>query len=93
MSSKHDIYLKEIFDVPYSHHYQSEWFKSWLKHQNIQLNSLKNDALIVNKGITDDIKKNPNNVIINLTRFKLPEDEAQVLNLGLKHGVLSRPKE
>ena len=29
----------------------------------------KHDALIVNKGITDGIKKNPNNVIKNLTRF------------------------
>ena len=29
----------------------------------------KHDALIVNKGITDGIRKNPNNAITNLTRF------------------------
>ena len=54
---------------------------------------MKNDNLIVNERITHDIKKNPNNVVINLTRFELTQDEAQVLNLGLKHGALSRPKE
>ena len=53
----------------------------------------KHHALIVNKRITDGIKKNPNNVITNLTRFELTDDEVEVLNFGLKHGVLSRPKE
>ena len=32
-------------------------------------------------------------MVINLTRFELTQDEAQVLHLGLKHGALSRPKE
>ena len=32
-------------------------------------------------------------MITNITRFELTEDEALVFNLGLKHGVLSRPKE
>ena len=53
----------------------------------------KHDTSIVNKRITDGIKKNPNNVITNLTRFELIDDEVEVLNFGLKHGVLSRPKE
>ena len=53
----------------------------------------KHGVFIVNKRITDDIKKNPNNVIINLTRFKLAGNEVEVLNFGLKHGVSSRLKE
>ena len=53
----------------------------------------KHNALIVNKRITDGIKKNPNNVITNLTRFELTGDEVEVLNFGLKHGVLSRSEE
>ena len=32
-------------------------------------------------------------MITNLTRFELTDDEVEVLNFGLKHGVLSRPKE
>ena len=53
----------------------------------------KHDALIVNKRITDAIKKNPNNLITNLTRFEITFNEVEVLNFGLKQGVLSRPKE
>ena len=53
----------------------------------------KHDGLIVNKRITDGIKKNPSNVITNLTRFELTEDEGEVLNFGLKSNVLSRPSE
>ena len=33
------------------------------------------------------------NLITKLTRFELTDDEVKVLNFGLKHGVLSRPKE
>ena len=36
--------------------------------------------------------KNANNVITNLTRFELTDNEVEVLNFGLKHVVLSRPK-
>ena len=32
-------------------------------------------------------------MITTSTRFELTEDEALVLNLGLKHDVFSRPKE
>ena len=32
-------------------------------------------------------------MITNLTRFELTDDEVEALNFGLKHGVLSRPKE
>ena len=53
----------------------------------------KHGALIVNKTTTDGIKKNTNNVITNLTRFELTEDEVEVLHFGVKHNVLSRPKE
>ena len=44
----------------------------------------KKHALIVNKRITDGIKKNPNNVITNLTRFELTDNEVGVLNFVLK---------
>ena len=44
----------------------------------------KKHALIVNKRITDGIKKNPNNVITNLTRFELTDNEIGVLNFVLK---------
>ena len=57
------------------------------------MNQKKHDALIVNKRITDGIKKNPNNVITNLARFELTDDEVKVLNFGLKQSALSRPKE
>ena len=50
----------------------------------------KHDALVVNRRITDGMKKN---LITKLTRFELTDDEVKVLNFGLKHGVLSRPKE
>ena len=32
-------------------------------------------------------------MITNLTKFELTDDEVEVLNFGLKNGVLSRPKE
>ena len=53
----------------------------------------RHDAFIVNKTITDSIKNSANNVITNLTRFELTEDEVEVLNIGSKHRVLSRPEE
>ena len=37
-------------------------------------------------------KKLPNNVITNLTRFELTEDEVEVINFGLKHGVSKNQK-
>ena len=48
----------------------------------------RHDAFIVNKTITDSIKISANNVITNLTRFELTEDEVEVLNIGSKHRVL-----
>ena len=39
------------------------------------------------------VKPNPNVLVTNLTDFELTTDELDVLNLGLKHGVLLRPKE
>ena len=53
----------------------------------------KLDALVINKRIFDGIKPNPNNVITNLTDFELSEEEIELLQLGLKHGILIRPKE
>ena len=47
----------------------------------------------VNKRLTNGINENSNKVITTSTRFELTVDEALTLNLGLKHSVLSRPKE
>ncbi|MEO0683799.1 MAG: hypothetical protein AAFY76_01795 [Cyanobacteria bacterium J06649_11] len=57
------------------------------RHQN------KLDTLIVNKHIIDGIKPNPNTLVTNLTDFELTVEELEVLNLGLKHGILLRPQE
>ena len=39
------------------------------------------------------IKENQNKIITNLTNIDLSNDEISVLELGLKHGLLTRPKE
>ena len=57
------------------------------KHQK------KLDPIIVNKTIRDGIKKNPNTSITNLTDMELTESELSVLKYGLKHRLLTRPKE
>ena len=51
------------------------------------------DAIIVNKTIRNGIKKNPNNIITNLTDMELTKNEVSVLKFGLKHGLLRRPKQ
>ena len=61
--------------------------KTKFRHQK------KLDALIINKRVLDGIAPNPNSIITNLTDFELTETEIKVLRLGLKHGVLLRPKE
>ena len=57
------------------------------KHQK------KLDAIIVNKAIRGGIKENPNSIITNLTDVQLTESEASFLKYGLKHGLLTQPKE
>ena len=57
------------------------------KHQK------KLDGIIVNKTICDGIKKNPNSIITNLTDMELTENELSVSKYGLKHELLTRPKE
>ena len=41
----------------------------------------------------DGTQRNPNKVITNLTNITLSQIQISVLELGLKHGVLFRPKE
>ena len=41
----------------------------------------------------DAINNNPNSIIINLSNVKLNEDEICVLKVGLKHGLLIKPRE
>ena len=43
--------------------------------------------------IRNGIKKNPNSIITNLTDMELTENEVSALKFGLKHGLLTRPKE
>ena len=58
-----------------------------LRHQK------KHDNLIIEKRLCDCTQRNPNKIITNLTNITLTQDEISVLELGLKHGVLPRPKE
>ena len=53
----------------------------------------KLNALIINKPIHDAINNNSNSIIINLSNVKLNEDEICVLKVGLKHGLLIKPRE
>ena len=53
----------------------------------------KLDDLVINKRINDGIRKNPNQTITDLPNIELNDDEIAVLKLGLKHGLLIRPKE
>ena len=55
--------------------------------------SKKFDALLVNKCIQDGIHNNPNKLITNLMNTDLTDEEVSILNFGLKHGLLLRPKE
>ena len=53
----------------------------------------KHDNLIIEKRSCDCTQRNPNKVITNLTNTTLTQDEISVLDIGLKHGVLLKPKE
>ena len=53
----------------------------------------KLDALIVNKRIRDGVKQNPNALITNLTGNELSPDEVEILNLGIRYGIATRPTE
>ena len=53
----------------------------------------KFDKLIVEKALKDDTKKNPNNLITNLTEEVLSKEETDVLMYGLNHGIALRPRE
>ena len=58
-----------------------------LRHQT------KHDNLIIEKRLCDCTQRNPNKIIANLTNITLTPDEISALELGLKHGILLRPKE
>ena len=53
----------------------------------------KMDALIVEKKIKDGINQNLNELITNLTGRQLTDEEIEILKVGLKHGIASRPRE
>ena len=53
----------------------------------------KLDALIINKRTHDGVNNNPNSIITNLLNVELNEEEICVLKVGLKHGLLIRPRE
>ena len=45
--------------------------------------------MLQNDGITD----NPNETIVNLTNHSLSSDELEVLKLGLRYGLATRPNQ
>ena len=49
--------------------------------------------MILDKQLKDGIKPNPNPLITNLTGLTLTAEKTEVLMLGLKHGLATRPKE
>ena len=49
--------------------------------------------MILDKQLKDGIKPNANPLITNLTGLTLTAEETEVLMLGLKHGLATRPKE
>ena len=51
------------------------------------------DSLIINKRITDGTNKNPDKTITSLSDVELGNEEVSLRKLGLKHGLLIRPKE
>ena len=53
----------------------------------------KLDNVLINKRINNGIRKIPNQTITNLLDTELNDDKIAVLELGLKHGLLIRPKE
>ena len=57
-----------------------------LRHQK------KHDNLIIEKGLCDCTQRNLNKIITNLTNITLTQNEISVLELGLKHGILLKPK-
>ena len=55
--------------------------------------SKKLDKLLVEKSIREGIHKNPNETITNLSNVTLSEEEIEVLEFGLKHGIATTPSE
>ena len=53
----------------------------------------KLDALIINKRIHDGVNNNRNSITANLLNVELNEDEISILKVGVKHGLLIRPRE
>ena len=53
----------------------------------------KLDKLRVESAVKNGTKKNPNNLITNLTDETLTKEETDVLILGLNHGIALRPRE
>ena len=53
----------------------------------------KLDNVLINKRINKGIRKIPNQTITNLLGTELNDDKIAALKLGLKHGLLIRPKE
>ena len=53
----------------------------------------KLNTLIELKQTADAIEENPNDTIINLSGRTLSPDEINVLKLGLRHGIATRPNQ
>ena len=53
----------------------------------------KFNNLIMEKRIQEGISNNPNEFITNLTNVTLSNNEIEILQYGVKHGVATRPRE
>ena len=53
----------------------------------------KFNNLIMEKRIQEGISNNPNELITNLTNVTLSNNKIEILKYGLKHGVVTRPRE
>ena len=51
----------------------------------------KLEALLHMKTVAEKLKSNPNEVIINLSGQELASDQVEILKLGLRHGLATRP--
>lgn len=58
-----------------------------------QCDYLKLNTLIELKQTADAIEENPNDTIINLSGRTLSSEEIDVLKLGLRHGLATRPNQ
>ena len=76
-----------VFKISIRRLIDSERLKVRKRHEK------KFDKLKMESAVKNGTKKNPNNLITNLTDETLTKEETEVLMLGLNHGIALRPRE